>query len=149
SFFRKYYLTKLTTYKVRMLHKRDFDTVWRLVRPGPGAIAHPARQPSHLGFLDTLAHGRLASRGNSGGNVRSVLTNAQQDPGLGVVEQVHAQEVESRKPRDPALLHRKPICIKDRQVDPAIIKTIPRGPDHRGDTGGLEIQRGRGILASV
>src|SRR5262249_49897492 len=123
--------------------------VQRLVRPGPGDVARPACQSSHLGFLDALAHGRLSSRGNSGGNVGGVLTDAQQDPGRAVVEQVHAQEIEPWEPRDAALLHRKPIVIKDRQVDPAIVKAIPRGPYHGSNAGGLEIQRGGGMPASV
>ena len=98
-----------------------------LVRPGPGDVVRPARRPSHLGFLDALAHGRLSSRGNSGGNVGCVLTDAQQDPGRAVVEQVHAQEIEPWESRDAALLHREPIVIEYRQVDPAIVKAISRG----------------------
>jgi hypothetical protein len=51
--------------------------------------------------------------------------------------------------RDAALLHRKPIGITDRQVDPAIVKAIPRGPEHRGNAGGLEVQRGGGMPAGI
>ena len=96
-------------------------------------VARPARRPSRLGFPDALAHGRLSSRGNSGGNVRGVLADAEQDPGLAIVKKVHAQEVEPWEPRDATLLHRKPIVIEHRQVDPAIVKAIPGGPDHRGN----------------
>src|SRR5215211_1829345 len=92
------------------------------VRPGPSDVARLAREPSRLGFPDALAHGRLCSRSHSGGNVRGVLADAKQDPGLAVVEKVHAQEIEPREPRDAALLHRKPIVIAHRQVDPAIVK---------------------------
>src|SRR5216683_2159872 len=81
--------------------------------------------------------------------MRCVLADAQQDPGLAVVEKVHAQEIESWKPGDATLLHRKTIFIEHRQVDTAIVKAIPRGPYHGGNTGGLEIQRGGGMPASV
>ena len=40
--------------------------------------------------------------------MRGVLADTEQDPGLAVVEKVHAQEVEPRASRDAALLHRKP-----------------------------------------
>src|SRR5688572_12974063 len=89
----------------------------------------------------------LSSRRNSGGNMRGVLADAQQDPGLAVVEKVHAQEIEPWEPRDAALLHRKSIAIKHRQVDPAIVKTIPGGPDHGGHTSHFEIQCSGGMPA--
>jgi hypothetical protein len=46
------------------------------VRLGPGDCCSPCPPAFPLGFPDALAHGRLSSCGNRGGNVRGVLADA-------------------------------------------------------------------------
>src|SRR6266850_5742665 len=75
-------------------------------------------------------------RGNVVGERSGVLAHSGQERRIQLGQPLQAEKIQSGYVGDAMAVNRLAVPIQHRNVDPAEINAVTRGPDHRADAGG-------------
>src|ERR1700676_5479886 len=87
----------------------------------------------------------LCARGDMIGKIGGVLADAGQQGRVQFGQPLQAEEIHSRHVGDAPDMHRLPLRVQYRNVNPAEVEAIAGGPDDRSDAGGAHVKPPQGL----